>query len=46
MVAPATAAAVFGQLDGTPLPVAAGELARAGVPVFPCAPADPGAWVP
>ncbi len=39
MVAPATAAAVFGQLDGTPLPVAARELARAGVPVFPCAPA-------
>ena len=33
MVTPATAAAVFGQLDGTPLPVAAGELARAGVPV-------------
>ena len=39
MVTPATAAAVFGQLDGAPLPVAAGELARAGVPVFPCAPA-------
>lgn len=39
MVAPATAAAMFGQLDGTPLPVAARELARAGVPVFPCAPA-------
>jgi hypothetical protein len=38
MVAPATAAAVFGRLDGAPLPVAAGELARAGVPVFPCVP--------
>lgn len=30
MVAPATAAAVFGQLDGAPLPVAARGLARAG----------------
>lgn len=39
MVTPATAAALFGQLDGAPLPVAARELARAGVPVFPCAPA-------
>lgn len=39
MVAPATAAAVFGQLDGAPLPVAARGLARAGVPVFPSAPA-------
>jgi len=38
MVTAVMAAAVFGRLDGAPLPVAAGELARAGVPVFPCAP--------
>lgn len=35
MVASATAAAVFRQLDRVPLPVAARELARAGVPVSP-----------
>ncbi|MEZ5125985.1 MAG: bifunctional DNA primase/polymerase [Thermoleophilia bacterium] len=38
MVAASTVAAVFGRLDGVPLPVAARELAQAGAPVFPCAP--------
>ncbi|WP_167131777.1 bifunctional DNA primase/polymerase [Paramicrobacterium chengjingii] len=31
-------ATVFGRLDSLPLPVAARELALAGVPVFPCVP--------
>ena len=38
MVAPSAFAAVFDRLDGLPLSVAARELARAGVPVFPCVP--------
>lgn len=40
MVAPGTLAAVFDRLDGLPLSVAARELARAGVPVFPCVPGE------
>ena len=40
MVAPAAFAAVFDRLDGLPLPVAARELARAGVAVFPCVPGE------
>lgn len=40
MVAPAAFAAVFERLGGLPVPVAAGELARAGVPVFPCVPGE------
>lgn len=38
MVAPRVLAEVFHRVDGLPLPDAAGVLARAGVPVFPCAP--------
>lgn len=40
MVAPHDVAAVFRHLGEMPLPVAARELARAGVPVFPCVPGD------
>ena len=40
MVAPSAFAAVFDRLDGLPLPVAARELARAGVAVFPCVPGE------
>ncbi len=40
MVAPGAFAAVFDRLGGLPLPVAARELARAGVPVFPCVPGE------
>ena len=40
MVAPAAFAAVFDRLGGLPLPIAARELARAGVPVFPCVPGE------
>ncbi|WP_435061062.1 bifunctional DNA primase/polymerase [Amycolatopsis thermoflava] len=40
MVTPPAVAAVFGQLDGLPLPAAAHELAAAGVPVFPCVPGE------
>lgn len=40
MVAPGALAAVFDRLDGLPLPEAARELARAGVPVFPCVPGE------
>lgn len=38
MVAPRVLAEVFYRLDGLRLPAAAAMLARAGVPVFPCAP--------
>ncbi len=38
MVAPRALTDAFHRLDGLPLPAAAGVLARAGVPVFPCAP--------
>lgn len=38
MVAPSAVAAVFDRLGGLPLPVAARELAQAGVAVFPCVP--------
>ncbi len=40
MVAPGVLAAVFDRLNGLPLPLAARELAQAGVPVFPCAPGE------
>lgn len=40
MVAPPDVAAVFRHLGEMPLPVAAGELATAGVPVFPCVPGE------
>lgn len=40
MVAPGAIAAVFDRLSGLSLPVAARELARDGVPVFPCAPGE------
>lgn len=40
MVSPGALAAVFDRLDGLPLPEAARELARAGVPVFPCVPGE------
>lgn len=38
MVAPQSLAVLFAELDGLPLPLAAHELAAAGVPVFPCVP--------
>ncbi|WP_422117508.1 bifunctional DNA primase/polymerase [Brachybacterium sp. UNK5269] len=40
MVAPDDVAAVFRHLGEMSLPVAARELARAGVPVFPCVPGE------
>lgn len=40
MVGPDAVAALFRRLDGMPLPVAARELAAAGVPVFPCVPGE------
>ena len=40
MVTPDALTALFRRLDATALPVAARELARAGVPVFPCAPGE------
>jgi hypothetical protein len=46
MVAPAALAAVFDRLDGLPLPVAARELTRSGVPVFPCVPGEKTPLVP
>lgn len=46
MVTPAAFAAVFDRLGGLPLPVAARELARAGVPVFPCVPGEKTPIVP
>lgn len=46
MVSPASFAAVFDRLDGLSLPVAARELARAGVPVFPCVPGEKTPLVP
>lgn len=46
MVAPGALATVFEQLNGLSLPDAARELARAGVPVFPCAPGEKTPLVP
>lgn len=40
MVTPDALTALFRRLDAMALPVAAHELARAGVPVFPCAPGE------
>ncbi len=42
MVAPHDVAAVFRHLGEMSLPIAARELARAGVPVFPCVPGEKG----
>lgn len=42
MVAPDVLAALFERINDMPLPVAASELARAGVPVFPCVPGEKG----
>ena len=46
MVALGTVAAVVDRLGGMSLPVAAHELAKAGVPVFPCVPGEKNPIVP
>lgn len=46
MVTPDALPALLQRLDTTALPVAARELARAGVPVFPCAPGEKTPMVP